>query len=268
MQMKFDVKEYWEKRLSGCFSLEGVGCLGMGERFNWYLYKLKNRVMNRTLKKLHLSTKNKTILDVGSGTGFWINYYLKRGIKYIYGCDISNTAVRNLKTIYSKYDNVFIFEADFGSKSIPFDVKFDIVNAMDVAYHIVDDDDFNAFIDNISRCLRSKGYVFLTDAFPERPRVTRYLHVKNRTLNEYNERMKRNGIKIIMVSPMYCFLHPPTDEKPLSTLISLLYKISKPLYRRKRLGLLYLSALYISDSFLTTFQNLGFSMKLLVGRKI
>jgi SAM-dependent methyltransferase len=266
--MKFNVKEYWEKRLSDYFSLEGVGCLGMGEHFNWYLYKLKNRVMNRTLKKLHLSTKNKTILDVGSGTGFWINYYLKRGIKYIYGCDISSTAVRNLKTIYSKYDNVFVFEADFGSRSIPFDMKFDIVNAMDVAYHIVDDDDFNAFIDNISRCLRSKGYVFLTDAFPERPRGTRHLHVKNRTLNEYNERMKRNGIKIIMVSPIYCFLQPPTDEKPLSTLIKLLYRISQPLYRRKRLGMLYLSALYVLDSILTTFQNLGFSMKLLVGRKI
>ena len=268
MQMKFDVKEYWEKRLSSCFSLEGVGCLGMSEHFNWYLYKLKNRVMNRTLKRLHLSTKNKTILDVGSGTGFWIDYYLKRGIKYIYGCDISNTAVRSLKTIYGKYDNVFIFEADFGSKSIPLDMKFDIVNAMDVAYHIVDNDDFNAFIDNISRCLRPKGYVFLTDTFPERPRDKRYLHVKNRTLNEYNERMKRNGIRTIMVSPMYCFLHPPTDEKPLSTLIKIVNKITSILSRRKRLGLLYLSALYILDSILTNFQNLGFSTKLLVGRKI
>lgn len=42
--------------------------------------------------------------------------------------------------------------------------------------------------------------------------------------------MKRNGIKIIVVSPLYCFLHPPTDEKPLSILIKLVYKISQPLH--------------------------------------
>ncbi|MFB0522653.1 MAG: class I SAM-dependent methyltransferase [Candidatus Bathyarchaeia archaeon] len=268
MPTKLDVKQYWEKRLSNCFSLEGVGCLGMGERYNWYLYKSKNRVMNRTLKKLHLSTRNKTVLDVGSGTGFWINYYLKKDIRNICGCDISSVSVRNLKTIYSKYDNVSIFEADFGSRSIPVDVEFDIVNAMDVAYHILDDDGFTTFIDNISGCLRSGGYVFLTDTFPERPRDMRYPHVKNRTLSEYNEGMERNGIRIIMVTPMYFLLHPPADGKPSPTLLGLIYEITQRVYRRKYLGLVYLGTLYMSDSILTYFQNLSFSLELIVGRKM
>ena len=265
--MNFDVKEYWDKRLSGFFSLDGVGCLGMGEHFNRYLYRMKDRTLSKVIRKLHLSLEKKSVLDVGSGTGFWIDYYLKRGVHCVYGCDISSVAIRNLKVLYSEFGNVFISETDFGSKFIPFNRKFDIVNAMDVAYHIVNDDHFDDFISNISKSLHPGGFVFLTDAFLEKPINAPYTHVKYRTLYKYKEKFARNSIKILSLFPMYFFLNPPIDENALAVLMKLIYyKMTKPL-SKVCVGSLYIPIIYIFDSVLTNFQNLGISLKVLVGRK-
>jgi SAM-dependent methyltransferase len=264
--MNFDVKGYWDKRLSGSFSLDGVGSLGMGEYFNRYVYKMKRRTLNKIIRQLHLSLEKRSILDVGSGTGFWIDYYLKRGVRCVHGCDISSVAIRNLKVLYNDFRNVFISETDFGSKLIPFDMEFDIVNAMDVAYHIVNDNHFNDFLSNISKSLHPGGFVFLTDAFLEKPINVPYAHVKYRTLNEYKEKFARNNIKILSLLPMYFFLNPPIDENALAVLMKLIYSnITKPL-SKTCVGFFYVPIIYIFDSILTNFQ-LGISLKLLVGRK-
>jgi len=43
----FDVKKYWNERIQNHASLEGVGCRGLGERFNYWLYKAKLRTMKK-----------------------------------------------------------------------------------------------------------------------------------------------------------------------------------------------------------------------------
>jgi len=66
-----DPKKYWDERLKSHWDLEGVGCLGLGE-LNKYVYMAKVRTLERAARKLHVDFNGKEVLDVGSGTGFWI----------------------------------------------------------------------------------------------------------------------------------------------------------------------------------------------------
>lgn len=96
--MKFsEVKEYWNSRLKEYCDLEGVGYIEFGEQYNRYIYRAKVRTLERVITKLNIGFEGKEILDVGSGIGFWIDYYISKGASLIYGVDISSEAVNFLR---------------------------------------------------------------------------------------------------------------------------------------------------------------------------
>jgi len=80
-----DPKEYWDIRLRKYCNLRGVGYLSGDEIFNKYLYKAKVRTLERVIRKFNISFENKEILDVGSGTGFWIDHCLSKKASLIWG---------------------------------------------------------------------------------------------------------------------------------------------------------------------------------------
>jgi 2-polyprenyl-3-methyl-5-hydroxy-6-metoxy-1,4-benzoquinol methylase len=89
-----DTKEYWEKRLRIFCNLEGVGCIGFDSYFNSYIYKAIVRTIERVSRKFKISLEKKEVLDVGSGMGFWVDYYLTKGARLIYGVDITSYSIR------------------------------------------------------------------------------------------------------------------------------------------------------------------------------
>jgi predicted rRNA methylase YqxC with S4 and FtsJ domains len=96
-----DTKEYWEQRLRSFCSLEGVGCIGLGNFFNSYVYRAKIRTLERINRKFKKSFKESEVLDVGSGIGFWIAYYLSKGARLIYGVDIASETIKYLARKYA-----------------------------------------------------------------------------------------------------------------------------------------------------------------------
>jgi len=265
IKMIFDTKQYWDNRLAD-FSLESVGNLGLGYRFNRYLYKSKVRSINRIKKKCNLSFADKTVLDIGTGTGFWIDYYLKEGASYICGVDISSVAVHNLRLKYKNINEVSICQADFGSNNLSIDKKFDVVNAMDVAYHVVDENSFEIFVKNACDSLANGGFLFLTDVFREN--IPTPPHVKFRSLVRYKKLLNLWGVNIVAQIPMYFFLNYPSDinSATFKRLMRTIFQATTVL-SRSFFGEIYLVMLYTMDCILTNFQSLGVSTKLLFGCK-
>ena len=69
----FDPKAYWESRLSDEYSLAGVGYSGLGLSYNRWLYRIRKRVFRRTVRGFLVGDPGAArVLDVGSGTGFYI----------------------------------------------------------------------------------------------------------------------------------------------------------------------------------------------------
>ncbi len=70
--MNFDPRAYWEKRLAADPTLGGVGYITLGEGFNRWMYAVRREVTMRMMRRLVPDPANASVLDVGSGTGFYI----------------------------------------------------------------------------------------------------------------------------------------------------------------------------------------------------
>jgi len=157
--MSYKPTEYWDKRLSQKFNLQGVGYCTFNEYYNFWLYKAKTRALKNIVKKYNIEIYDKTLLDIGCGTGYWVNFYktLKCNVT---GIDISKTSVINLKLRYPQFEFI---DVDFALPNVSelINQKFDIINAFDVFYHIVDDNSFQQALKNICLLSHNSTYLFI-----------------------------------------------------------------------------------------------------------
>ena len=104
-----------------------------------------------------------TVLDVGSGTGFFVEQWKELGVQKVVGVDLSDTSVANLRR---KFPDTEFHQMDVGS-----DVQgrwhgaFDAVSSFDVLYHIVDDERYVTVLGNIYSFLRPGGTFIWSDNF-------------------------------------------------------------------------------------------------------
>jgi len=206
--MKYEPKDYWEQRLAKDFSLSGVGYLGLGKTLNKWRYRAMERNVDWIFNKHALNIRNKRILDIGCGTGFWIDYYLRKGGKDITGVDITEIAVDSLK---KRYRNLKFYRADI-TKEIPVKDKFDITFAFEVLHHIVNERDFDNAIENIREMSKKDSYILISDNFLRKYRPpTKDTHSFSRTYDRYKKELEKNGIEIIDRAPIFYFLNQPED---------------------------------------------------------
>lgn len=277
--MNFDPKQYWEERLKKHCGLEGVGCEGRSATLNQFLYRAKTRTMNRALSRLPLAlvSSNLRMLDIGTGTGFWIDYFLAKGIKSITAVDIAPAAVKFLKEKYCSLETMNFVCADAGGDEFSEGVRpmFGLVIAMDVLYHIIENEKFCATIRNIARVLEPGGYLFLTDILSSsKEAMSPQQHVHWRPLTVYKRELEKNSLDIVYLAPVYTLLQSPVDANGIfARLLNLFYyqitcrltskTASTPVITQRA----YLSALYSLDSLMTFFPRFAVSTKLLVAQK-
>lgn len=139
--------EYWEQRLHKSAGLNGVTHLSFKDSHNSYLCKAKVLSIEKVRRELRINFQNKDILDVGCGTGFWVNYYSRKNVASITGIDITRASVTLLEERYPEYRFI---QCDV-STDIGFRERSDIINIFDVLYHVTNRPAFESSISNISR---------------------------------------------------------------------------------------------------------------------
>jgi 2-polyprenyl-3-methyl-5-hydroxy-6-metoxy-1,4-benzoquinol methylase len=145
---KFDPKEYWENRLTQDFSLQGVGRIDLGRQYNNWLYRIRRKVFIDLIRSLKKDVASANILDIGSGTGFYIERWQEVGCDKIMGVDLTEVVVKRLS---KKYPQHTFEQLDIGSnlsQAIE-EHKFDIISCFDVLFHIVDDSIYQKAFENI-----------------------------------------------------------------------------------------------------------------------
>lgn len=200
-------KDYWGKRLSDGFSLSKTGRIGFSEHYNKFLYKAKIRTLKKALLSHHIDPYNKTVCDIGCGTGFFfVDFYSSQKAKDIVGVDITSVSIENLKRKYPEYN--FIKEDISSFSTTRANRKFDILNVFDVLYHIVDEKAFERAITNIWRLTNDNGFILISDLFGSKS-INVANHVKFRSKEIYKRVLEKNGTKIMAVYPLYHFLNRP-----------------------------------------------------------
>jgi len=204
--MAYNPKSYWEERLKQNFTLKGVGHISFNENYNRSLYRLKSLALDRAFKTIHLNLRGKSILDLGCGTGFFASYYEDKGINEYMGIDITEISVKNLRKRYIHNKKLSFLCKDISDLDFLLGKKYDIANAFDVLYHIVDPAKFEAALTNIASVMKPGSYLILTDRLD-------YLdervadHVIFRSYRTYDSIFLEIGLKFEKIVPLYCLMN-------------------------------------------------------------
>lgn len=211
---KFNPKNYWENRLKRNFGLDGVGCLKQGKCYNNWLYKIRENVFIRRVKAVGINFNKVTVLDIGSGTGFYIDRWKDLGVKTIVGADIASAAIKELK---QRYPDKELYQLDIGDNVEIFkERKFNVVSAFDILFHIVDDKHYEKAIRNIYSMLKPGGFFIFSENFLHRETVRETTKVKYqvcRSLSVIKKILEDAGFKIIERTPMFVLMNHPIDSK-------------------------------------------------------
>jgi SAM-dependent methyltransferase len=237
-----NAKDYWERRLSDSYGLHGVGFIGLGKHYNAWMYKIRKTVFLSNMKRLlNLDLGNCAVLDVGSGTGFYIDLWKRIAVGKVVGTDITSIATERLK---QKYPNNEFYELDIGSNiDLLFRSKFDIVSAFDVLFHITDDSQYEKAIDNIHSLLRPGGFFVFSENFIHQAITLRSEHQVIRGLDSIQDMIVRKGFKIIKRCPMFAVMNAPVDSQ--NRLLKAIWtKISSLIRYNENLGMIIGALLY------------------------
>jgi 2-polyprenyl-3-methyl-5-hydroxy-6-metoxy-1,4-benzoquinol methylase len=197
----YDPKAYWESRLQSQFTARGVGHIGFSDEYNRWLYRRKRKCIEAALRNVSLVGKD--VLDVGCGTGFFVEWYLARGAQ-VCGIDITDVSVQRLRKLFDgEFKTINISDSAFDA----FGKKFDVVNVWDVFYHIVSDSAFNAALQNIKNSLKDGGLLLFTDFLGEANDIPIADHVKGRCFKTYSATLNASGFHFIGIRPLYRFLN-------------------------------------------------------------
>ena len=200
---KEDYRDYWEQRLSQNLDLRGTGHRAFGLELNEVLYQAQRDCLELILHKHGISLSGRRVLDVGSGTGYYVRLFEQLGAAEVVGLDITETSVRYLRDTFP--DRQF-HVCDIGGEQLPIDGEFDVVSVISVLYHLVDDRQFERAIANLSRLLVPDGILMVSDTF-RTPLLPTASHARLRPLETYERAFSQHRLRIEDVVPMYYLLN-------------------------------------------------------------
>ncbi|HEX9166125.1 MAG TPA: methyltransferase domain-containing protein [Gemmatimonadales bacterium] len=209
----FSVRDYWESRLRQSYSLEGVGYRRLGHQYNHWMYRVRAGVFTRVAGSLGVDWRRAAACDIGSGTGFYVDQWHRLGVTRVTGVDITDKAVEELGRRFP--GDEFVRE-DVGrdwslAPRLPAHA-FDVVSAMDVLFHLVDDADYARAFVNIASLLTPGGWFLWSDNFL-RHRTERVTHQVSRTLTESERLVRAAGFEIVRRVPMFVVMNYPADTR-------------------------------------------------------
>lgn len=207
----FQPREYWSDLVSGDGSLANVGHRALGE-YNRYAYPLRLEALTRVLAGIAPDAPR--VFDAGFGEGVYLNYWQHQGASAVSGLDFSARAVESAQ---ARHPGFQLRQGDLSSSQDLAGLgKFDVVHAVDVLYHIVDDFKWAAAIGNLVSLVDTNGVFVCSDKFPANGHYQPMQHVRRRSLDLYRqvlsvhgfEVVRRNPVFVLMDDPIRCGSHP------------------------------------------------------------
>jgi SAM-dependent methyltransferase len=259
----FDTKDYWEKRFASSTDLSTVGYAGLGKPFNQWMYRLRRRVFLRTVTPLAADVDLNTVLDVGSGSGFYIDRWHELRAGDIRACDITDVAVHRLRSKYPQHE-VTVLDVSSESDDLPA-WQVDAISAFDITFHIVSDTRLRQAFVNMFSLLRPGGLLIFTDNFVQST-ATHASHHVSRTKTTLEGAVHAAGFEIVSRKPAFFFMNQPVDTD--SALHRRSWEIMTSTLRRwPTTGYLFGPLLFPIDLTLVKLLSEGPSTEIMVCRK-
>ena len=197
----FDANAYWA-RLHQESSLRSVGQSGLPEELNRHLYAIARRNVLRFVRRQGvLDQPLGRVFEAGAGTGFWIALWTSLGATRVDGCDLALQAVERLR---AAFPGTFV-AGDLASEGVlPADGSYELVTAMNVLLHILDDDAFAAALRNLAATVAPGGSLLLAEpalARSAEPTLRPGASSRARALSRYVDVLEPAGFALAAIQP-------------------------------------------------------------------
>jgi len=255
---------YWDRRLENNWGLDGVGCLAYGRRYNEWLYRIRARGFLRVLRDLGVTDAQPRVLDVGCGTGFYLRLYSKLGLRGISGLDIASSALDRLRV---ELPGIDLHHADISAPLNGLGAQsYDLISAMDVLFHLVDDMAYRQALHNIHELLSPGGYFLFTENLLSCGERRHEDYWRARGRGDIEAMLLETGFTIIKTVPVFAVMNCPVDTKHAA--VTRLWQILMGPVRKSELaGYLTGLLLYPVELIALPLMKQGPSTKLVICRK-
>ena len=268
---RYDPNAYWQELLEGEFSEAGVGYPELARSVNRAMYRTAFHAVTSALKAARIASPPRRVLDIGSGTGLWIDYWQRRGASEITGVDLTAASVERLRRRWPAHD---FLQADVGEVGAKFPQDRDVVSAMSVLLHIVDDDRFRQAFSNLAAALRPGGALVLVEpAVVHRwwgPPFGEEASSKARPLADYRTALEGAGLELQVVRPATVLLANVIDTRWAATfhILNIYWsRLVRTVGTNERLGAAAGAVLGGADLLAIHAMRTGPSAKVLVARR-
>jgi SAM-dependent methyltransferase len=145
--------------------------------------------------------KNRLLLDVGCGIGWYEKFMVEKGCDFIVGMDLNRIALRKAKKCISADKCSFVYAS---ANALPFKTdSFDTISLFDVLEHLPVDSEFS-FFSEVNRLLETNGVLLVS--VPNNRSVCKlldpaYILIGHRhyALDEIRGLMEKTGFNIYKV---------------------------------------------------------------------
>src|SRR5262249_52305618 len=179
----------------------GTGETALPLAYNRACYALRAVQLDRVLRACGVGLAGRRVLDVGCGTGFFTDFYLRRGAD-VTGLDLTAASVERLRR---QFPTARFEQADV-SDWRP-DAAYDVVNAFDVLYHITDDERWRRAVRHLAAAVAPGGWFVLTDVFEAGG--SEAAHNVTRRLATYEAELGAEGLARRALAPTHVLLNRP-----------------------------------------------------------
>lgn len=201
-------RAFWEQRLAADWTESGVGYRALGRPFNVWMYRVRREVFCREVAQLPVDLTRARVLDVGSGTGFYLDCWRGLGVRSLVGCDLTQAAVDRLR---GRYPDVAVHRIDIADDIDQLPVgEFDIVSCVDVLFHITDDGAHRQAIANLAALARPGGWVVFSENFLHVPEQRGPRQV-NRSRRDIEAAVAEAGLDMVRRVPMFVLMNAQVD---------------------------------------------------------
>ncbi len=199
---QFDSQPFWSRRLEEQPALTGTGTAPFGPLYQRWLYKLKEVAIKKLLRPYRDRLQSAEVLNVGCGTGYFEPFFARYGAGHVTGVDFVKSAIETLRRKHTPYEYL---TADI-SEPLPEDLigrTFNLVTAIDVLYHIVDESSYRAALGNLCRLCHPQGGLLLWTDAPGRENNPAQSHCRYRSWSDYDRILSPFHVHRVAWTPMY-----------------------------------------------------------------
>lgn len=140
-------------------------------------------IYEQLLRDLKVNVDGGKVLDVGAGSGRWVRYFIQRfNPALLMAVDFTQASIDLLKRRYSTVPNIAtrFRTADICQPALDLGQKFDLINVMNVLFHIPEPDRFMTALKSLASHLAPGGRIVTTEYLPRTSMRTNWMLVRSR----------------------------------------------------------------------------------------